>query len=264
MGWLKRDMRMRKVKRPIAVFNAGPFRDMPDRLFAYCGGDNSELFRQRLGLPADGVVEVDVQRTPVLPSAGEFSGVIVSGSAAMITDRLPWSERAAAWIAANTGKLPILGVCFGHQLIAHAFGGMVITNPAGSEYGTVEIELLNAAATDELLKGAPLRFAAQAAHSQCVSELPAGAVALARNSHGLQAVRYAEQTWGLQFHPEFDVAIEDIILTDYHDYLRNLALEPERLKSGLRATPAAAGILRQFGAIVAAAEGAEQKTSMAG
>ena len=240
--------------RPIAVFNAGPFRDAKDGLYAHCGGDNPHLFRMKLGLPREAVVEVDVQRLEVLPAAANFSGVIISGSPAMVTDRLPWAERTADWIAANTGKLPILGVCFGHQLLAHALGGTVVNNPAGSEYGTVDVEQRGEATADPVFAGAPRRFTAQAAHSQTVAELPTGAVELARNSHGLQAARYGELTWGLQFHPEFDVAIEEILLTDYRDYLLGLKLDPDRLFRELKETPDATEILRRFAALVARSE----------
>lgn len=125
----------------------------------------------------------------------------------MVSERLPWSEAAAAWLRdAVALGLPILGVCYGHQLLAHALGGRVDYHASGREIGTVAIERLPAAADDALLAAAPARFVAHASHQQSVLELPAGAVVLARSAHDPHhAVRYAPRAWGLQFHPEFSV-----------------------------------------------------------
>ncbi|WP_438612278.1 glutamine amidotransferase-related protein, partial [Klebsiella variicola] len=47
-------------------------------------------------------------------------------SPAMVTERLPWSEEAAEWLRqAMAIKLPLFGVCYGHQLLAYALGGEV-------------------------------------------------------------------------------------------------------------------------------------------
>src|SRR5688572_21533998 len=76
------------------------------------------------------------------PSREGFAGTIVTGSGAMVTDRHEWSERSAQWLrdAAHDG-MPLLGICYGHQLIAHALGGEVDYHPAGREMGTVQLEL---------------------------------------------------------------------------------------------------------------------------
>ena len=91
----------------------------------------------------------------------------------MVTDRHDWSERSAGWLreAAHEG-LPLLGICYGHQLIAHALGGEVGWHPEGREMGTVEIERLAPSNDDPLFGGLPGRFAAQATHLQSVLRAP--------------------------------------------------------------------------------------------
>ena len=94
--------------------------------------------RVAAGLSAHEVVEVNAERGDPLPPAADLAGVIVSGSAAFVTDRAEWSERTAGWMreAVHAGT-PLFGICYGHQLLAHALGGQVDYNPAGRESGTV-------------------------------------------------------------------------------------------------------------------------------
>lgn len=173
-------------------------------------GDFPDWFRRGLGLRRD---EVDVVRVdageslPARPTA--HAGVIVTGSSAMVSERQRWSEDTAAWLRTRIETdVPVLGVCYGHQLLAHALGGRVDYHPRGREIGTVEIQRLAGAADDPLLQVCRSDFMAHASHRQSVLELPPGAVTLARSTHDPHhAVRYAARVWGLQFHPEFSVEI---------------------------------------------------------
>lgn len=172
-------------------------------------GDFPEWFRRGLGLQRDGIHVARPYAGETLPDTRAYAGAIVTGSPAMVSERLAWSEATADWLRGviATG-LPILGVCYGHQLLAHALGGRVDYHANGREIGTVEIERLPAAHGDALLGAAPAQFQAHASHQQSVLALPAGAVVLARSAHDPNhAVRYAARVWGLQFHPEFSVEI---------------------------------------------------------
>lgn len=178
-------------------------------------GDFPHWFRTGLRARSDDVTVVRVDAGEPLPEATAPTGVIVTGSPAMVSERLRWSEDTAQWLrrAVDAG-VPVLGVCYGHQLLAHALGGRVDYHPGGREVGTVSIERLPAAAEDALMMATPDRFLAHASHQQSVLDLPSGAVALARSAHDPHhAVRYAPNAWGLQFHPEFSVDV-------MRDYLR--------------------------------------------
>jgi len=148
---------------------------------------------------------VDAENGEALPDAGRYAGVLVTGSAAYVTDRADWSERRAIWLrgAVHRGT-PVFGICYGHQLLAHALGGQVDYNPAGRESGTIELSLDPAAGQDPLFKGLPIRFPAHATHLQTVLRAPDGAAVLARSTlDGCHAFRWGERAWGVQFHPEF-------------------------------------------------------------
>jgi GMP synthase (glutamine-hydrolysing) len=215
-------------------------------------GDFPDWFRTGMGLHRSQVDVVRADAGERLPSAkGTHAGVIVTGSPAMVSDRHPWSENTAAWLRSIVGGgVPVLGVCYGHQLLAHALGGRVDYHPRGREIGTVRVERLAAAASDELLGPTPDTFHAHASHQQSVIDLPREAVVLARSGHDPHhAVRYAPNVWGLQFHPEFSVGI-------MRDYLhrRRQAIHGDcpagccEDRAGVPA-PCARRLLRRFGEI---------------
>ncbi|ABM62126.1 glutamine amidotransferase [Halorhodospira halophila] len=183
-----------------------------------------------------------------LPDPLRSAGIIVTGSPAMVSHREPWSEAAAEWLSrAAHADIPILGICYGHQLLAHALGGRAGPNPRGREIGTVSVQRLAPAGDDPLFAHLPERFPAHVTHEESVLELPEGAVTLAANDHdAYQAFRWGRHAWGVQFHPEFDTAITRGYIFQRRPDLRREGFTPLALYRGVEATPEATGLLKRF------------------
>ncbi len=200
----------------------------------------------RLG--RDEAVVANVERGDPLPPRAGFAGAIITGSGAMVTDRHDWSERSADWLrdAAHAG-LPLFGICYGHQLIAHALGGEVGYNPAGREMGTIDLELHPHAENDPLFAGLPAQFPAQATHLQSVLRAPEGARVLAKSQQdAVHAYRWRDHVWGVQFHPEFSGTHMRGYVRARHDALASEGRCAKQLSRGISAAPHARKVLRRF------------------
>ncbi|MDM0045958.1 glutamine amidotransferase [Variovorax dokdonensis] len=199
---------------------------------------------------------LDPRTTSDWPSPDHVAGVVLTGSHSMVTDREPWSERTGQWVAELVrAKVPVLGICYGHQLLADALGGEAGNHPVGMELGTVEVETHAQAAHDPLFAELPSRFDAHVVHRQSALRLPPEAVTLASNAfEPHHAFRIGPNAWGLQFHPEFDEAA----MRGYVDRIaatRNDSQEAsEATHVRVGPTPHAAGLLPRFAQIVAQAE----------
>lgn len=183
------------------------------------------------------------------PSNGELAGVVVSGSPQMVTDRPDWSVATGQWLAELVrADTPVLGICYGHQLLVDALGGEVAHNPRGPEYGTVTIRLDDRARTDPLLSGLGETLEVQVSHDQSVIRLPEGVDVLAGNDHDRFHIIRTRRAYGVQFHPEFDAEITRTYLRRNAGKLAGLGLDVERIAGSIRETSEAAGLLGRFAA----------------
>jgi GMP synthase (glutamine-hydrolysing) len=198
-------------------------------------------------------IRISDPRTDVtLPQMDKVAGVVVTGSRCMVTDRAPWSEASALWLRRLVeNDVPVLGICFGHQLLAHAMGGDVEYHPEGIEIGTVSVKCTELAAEDELFQGLPAELRVHAVHRQSVRRLPPNAVLLAGNDfEPHHAYRIGRSAWGVQFHPEFSDDVMTAYIRQLAEDLEKVGRNVDGLLAEVRETEWAGLILKRFGEII--------------
>jgi GMP synthase (glutamine-hydrolysing) len=197
----------------------------------------------------DGPVQVLDARRGELPSQRETAALVITGSPESVVSRAAWILETEAVLAELVAEgVPTLGICFGHQLLGQALGGLVEENPAGREIGTVVLELL---ADDPLLAGAPAPFVANMSHRDSVTRLPPGARVLASTRLEPHAiVRFAPRAWGVQFHPEFAADVMRGYIEARQSLLEAEGIDPSALAA--HDAPEAAEVLRRFARMAAA------------
>ncbi|TMA29035.1 MAG: GMP synthase [Deltaproteobacteria bacterium] len=164
-------------------------------------------------------------------------GIIVTGSPLSVTEKAPWMLRLGDdLLRIGARGVPVLGVCFGHQLLARAAGGEVVLNPRGREIGTVHVQLTEAGRRDPLFAWAgQTDIEVQATHLDAVDPLPRGATLLASNENSAaQAFRLSQTVAAVQFHPElWPEAMRDLI-ESRKDKLAEEGLDAQKLRSNVR------------------------------
>lgn len=217
--------------KPLLIIQTGSsYDDLP--LLCNRRGDETQWFSEACGIAMQNILTVKVYLGEELPNPNDVQAIIITGSVYMVSHQLDWSEKTAHWLKHAISKnIPTLGVCYGHQLLAHALGGKVGPNPQGTEYGTVTVNKTVLAAEDKLLQSLPTTLVVQAAHNESVLRLPNNAVLLASNAMDKHhAFRVGNNAWGVQFHPEYDLDIMTHIYDIEGEELTSYGLNVEELR----------------------------------
>jgi GMP synthase (glutamine-hydrolysing) len=196
----------------------------------------------------------DVRTDAPLPAPADADAFVLTGSSSSVTERAPWMLRTEALLRElGAARKPVLGICFGHQLVGQAFGGNVTKNPRGREIGTVRAERL---ADDPVFEGLPQAFDVNATHVDSVTTVPPGAEVVARTAlEPVAALRVGETVRSFQFHPEFDADAIRGYLEARADIIRGEGGDPERLLSAVHERTVGPTILRNFARWAAAKAG---------
>jgi GMP synthase-like glutamine amidotransferase len=146
--------------------------------------------------------------TPVLVKDGvfpktihAFDGYVITGSPASANGSEAWISELMTFIQAlNTAKIPTIGVCFGHQVIARALGGEVSKNPGGWGFGIADTEFVH---LEPWMLPALKTISLYAAHAEQVSKLPEGAEVLGGSAFcPIGAYKIGAHIMTTEYHPE--------------------------------------------------------------
>src|SRR5438105_1226397 len=144
----------------IAILETG----RPPRALIETYGTYDAMFRRLLGAGLE--YETYAVCDHVFPGDPDgINGIVITGSPAGVYEDRPWIGPLESYLQHAAGKTPMVGVCFGHQVMASAFGGKVIKSPKGRGVG------LHTYALDGLIIGGKTAVSAPADHGDQVVEL---------------------------------------------------------------------------------------------
>jgi GMP synthase (glutamine-hydrolysing) len=152
------------------------------------------------------VVERDLMRGEPLPEAGEADAILSLGGDQSVRDiaQYDYLQAEAELLREEAERgTPILGVCLGGQLLAHALGGTVDRLPKRI-VTWAEVEKLPAAEGDPVIGPLPNPVRALHWNEDGFTTPPGGVELLTRAAEGGEAFRWGDSAWGIQFHPEAD------------------------------------------------------------
>ena len=134
----------------------------------------------------------------------QYQAVILGGSPTSVHCRDPWlttlQDAIREWVIQ---EMPLLGICFGHELIAKALGGAVEKNSSHTILGAEEVLLTREGMHHPLCSACPTEIPLASSHSEFVSTLPKNAVVLATSPLCPTSVlEYGPTCFGIQQHPE--------------------------------------------------------------
>jgi GMP synthase-like glutamine amidotransferase len=174
----------------------------PRRLAAF--GDYPQMFRRLLGEDAYDYSVFAVDEGELPAAADRCDAYLVTGSSAGVYEPLPWIDELKGFLVAARGRAKLVGVCFGHQVMAEAFGGRVIKSPKGWGLGEQTYRVLR---REPWMDGAD-EIRLPGSHQDQVVEVPPGAeVVAASDFTPIGALAWRDQpAISLQLHPEFEPA----------------------------------------------------------
>lgn len=195
-------------------------------------------------LPEARFALVNVAEGADFPAPSAFDAVLLTGSRAGVYEDRPWIAPYIGFLrqCRDAGR-PVGGICFGHQIMAAAFGGRVEKSDRGWAIGHARHSVTDAG---RRLFPDHDSLTALSFHQDQVVELPPGAEVLLRNDHSPHGgIAYPFAALSVQFHPEFgpDYVADLLDLMDLGD-LPEAVIQNSR--DGLRQPIDSAEVARAF------------------
>ena len=181
----------------LAILETGrPPPDLAERFGTY-----PDMFRRLLG---DGIdyASYDVTAGEFPPELGAHDAYLISGSPAGVYEPLPWIDQASAFLRAARRKAKLVGICFGHQLMAQAFGGHVEKSEKGWGVGLHTYPVVK---REPWMDEASIISVPASHQDQVVLQPPRTEVLVSSIFTPYAALAWRDQpAISFQFHPEFE------------------------------------------------------------
>jgi GMP synthase-like glutamine amidotransferase len=161
-----------------------------------------------------------LRRGDPLPTVDETDGLLVLGGieSAVRADEDPLLRAESGLLVdAVTAGRPVLGICLGGQLLAHALGGRV--RHVGRVVGWRALRKLPAAAADPLFGALPEPVPALHFNEDVFDAPPGADVLLGPAPSGTAAFRFGARAWGLQYHPDVDATVLESWIEDWAEHI---------------------------------------------
>lgn len=176
-------------------------------------------------------------------------GVIISGSPRDAWGTDPINEKLLKLVdVCRLRRIPVLGVCYGHQLLGRVLGAPVAPQAEGLELGNTTLTLSSAGLNSPLYRGFPEEFEVVQSHADAVLELPDECRLLATGGMTpIQCFDWNGRLMGVQFHPEQEPETIRFIWSARRDKWRDkVSFDLDECLDNLRPTPLATRVLRNF------------------
>ena len=179
-------------------------------------GSYPDMFARLLG-PGFDIDTFDVEKGE-LPKAAAHGAYLITGSPAGVYEPLPWIAPLQEFIRGAAGA-KMVGVCFGHQVMAQALGGEVIKSPKGWGAGLHRYEVVH----PQRWTNGEREVAIPASHQDQVVRQPPNTQVVARSDF----TPFAALAWedrpaiSFQFHPEFSVGYAKALIEKRFDRVNN-------------------------------------------
>lgn len=184
----------------ICIIEAG----LTPREIAEAHGDFPAMIERWLtpALPEARFITIKLASGEDLPEPNAYDAYIITGSEAGVYEQLHWMAPLKEFIlSAAAARVPQFGICFGHQIMAEAFGGRVIKSPQGWQCGLYDYQIN----THELLPDVTVLPVLTLHQDQVVEPPPGAQVIGAHEASPYAMLQYRPEAFSTQCHPEFDV-----------------------------------------------------------
>jgi len=168
-------------------------------------GDYDAMFRRLfVDHPEIAIVAYDSIRGEMPTSATECDAWLTTGSRHSVNDDAPWIRELEELVRAiDREAIPFVGICFGHQLLARALGGVVGVSDRGWGLGIVKVEI---ASSLSFVPEGVGSFSVFNSHAEQIERLPDGGEVVGWNDHcPVSMMTVGESMLGMQGHPEMDL-----------------------------------------------------------